>query len=110
MFSEGQKQRMLATLQTERKGLQANNSLCAKSNEVIPIFNIYPNPAIENVTIRFENAIQKLCTIFIINELGQILKTEKRFINKETSFEIADFSKGVYFLKIENQTKIIIKL
>ncbi len=110
MFSEGQKQRMLATLKIARKGLLENNSLCAKVSETIPSFSIYPNPTFENVTIRFENAIKKLCNVFIINNLGQIVKSEKTFINSTYFIGISHFPKGVYCIKIENQVQKIIKL
>jgi hypothetical protein len=110
MFSEGQKQRMLATLQTERKELRADNSLCAKASEKLSSFSIYPNPTFENVAIRFDNTVQKLCNIFIINELGQILKSEKAFINSTYFIEISDFPKGIYCIKIENQVQKMVKL
>ena len=71
--------------------------------------SVYPNPTFENATIRFKNAIKKLCKILIINELGQVLKSQNIFINKNMELDFGGIPQGIYFIKIENSVQKVAK-
>jgi len=56
---------------------------------------IYPNPATNDITIECPQA----STIEIMNFAGQIIKTLSTTSN-QTSIDISDFAKGIYFIKV----------
>ena len=110
-FSEGQKKRMIATLESSRKELLKSNSLCAiASDNNENSINVYPNPFFDKVTIRFEKAILKTTNLYFLNSLGQILMQEQHFVNDSLTFNISDeLPKGIYFIKIESLVFKILK-
>lgn len=57
-------------------------------------FNIYPNPATQQITLNLENSIFKKVSIY--NNLGQIVKR-----SKSTKINISNLPSGIYFLQIE---------
>ena len=103
LFTEGQKKRIITTIEVARKGLINGNTLCAKgSNDKENKFKIFPNPFLDRITIQSEKAILEACTVYLINTLGQILLKEKRFINDEISLNITEnLPQGLYYLKID---------
>jgi len=65
-------------------GIQESNSLS---------LNVYPNPAIDQLTIQTENSIEN---ISIFNASGQLLQVEK-----ETTFSVAHLAKGIYTILVQ---------
>ena len=57
---------------------------------------IGPNP-VEDY-LNFNNETQKDFEIIITNTLGQTLKEAKITRNSETSLDVTEYSKGVYFI------------
>jgi hypothetical protein len=87
-----------------------NVSLCTDINEVAISndFNIYPNPAVSEVKIQFNDADKKLVEIF--NVLGKKVYSENINTN-EVLIDLTNFSKGVYIISINNSStkKIIVE-
>lgn len=87
-----------------------NVSLCTGINEIVTSgdFNIYPNPAVSELKIQFNDANQKLIEIF--NILGKKVYSENTKAN-EVLVDLTNFSKGVYFISINNSStkKIIVE-
>jgi endonuclease I/chitodextrinase len=69
-------------------------------------FTIYPNPSNGNVKINFENANEKH-TIQIFSVLGQ--KVFEKAYSNSSSAAINNLQKGVYFVKITNDTQSVTK-
>lgn len=77
-----------------------SNSLVNQSKEV----SIYPNPTTGNFTIDLNIP----ANVLIYNSLGQIVYNEKHQQGK-TEFSLVDFSNGIYFIRIGNLARKIIK-
>jgi choice-of-anchor B domain-containing protein len=71
-------------------------------------FAIYPNPSSEQITISSKEFA--ITSITITDILGNLLFTEKEGASEVKTIDISYFSKGVYFVNINNNTvKKIIK-
>jgi len=72
------------------------------------VFNIFPNPASEKVTIHYTFS-GKLATLSIKNILGKSIKTIP-LENADSTFDlpIDDWKSGLYFLSIESDGKSIV--
>lgn len=108
MFSQGQKARMLATLEGARFGL-TNSEGCIPSvtvkNENTFDWNVYPNPAGEWMYIDIGTSKNVKLTLF--NAQGQQIQTQK--IDFSTQLATAHLSKGIYYITLEMNTLITIK-
>ncbi len=70
--------------------------------------SILPNPASDYVSITSKNA--KLLTIVIVDVLGRLIYTETNINSESKTIDMSAFTKGLYFLTINNSiTKKIIK-
>jgi hypothetical protein len=65
------------------------------------IFNISPNPAINNFTITFPNTIYK-GVIEIYNVLGEKIFTEDIFNISQKEIHINNINAGIYFVKVRD--------
>ena len=70
-------------------------------------FKIYPNPAKDLLTIEFDNE-KKQTNLQILNTMGAVLK-ETKIRNNKVYIDIASFSKGLYFVKLNFEKKFIVK-
>lgn len=68
-------------------------------------FNIYPNPANQNVTI---NGKIQGAQIELINILGQTIYQETA-TSGTVSFNISDFANGTYFIRLTDQSEQVTK-
>ena len=111
MFTEGQKKRMLATLQTVRKGLINSQSQCIIANNQGKFnqFVLFPNPTNGFLNISFKEAQQKQIEYSIFDTLGQLVVKNKLLVNQDFNFGFLDYPKGVYFIKIGNETVKFLK-
>jgi Pregnancy-associated plasma protein-A/Secretion system C-terminal sorting domain len=108
MFTEGQMQRMLLTIEKYRSGLLKSETFCGNLNKNEP-FNctVFPNPAAGKVTIEWilgENTEGGQIQVF--NALGQQLM--QQLIPLETGYALLNmphFSDGVYYLRINLSSK-----
>ena len=73
-------------------------------NESAAIFEVYPNPS--NGTF-FVNAGDDAQEVRIFNSTGKLVKVEN--IEGVTRIDISEYANGMYFVKVGNQTKTIIK-
>ena len=72
-------------------------------------FEIYPNPAMENIYIQKGSGSSKEMTAQIINANGQILGTYL-ITDKTSPIDISSLSKGLYFVKVyDNHTSTTAK-
>ena len=82
-------------------GLVSSGSILQKTN--FSSFKISPNPANDQLKLKWENPIAANFSISIFNELGQVFyfnndgKTDLDFI------KISHLPNGIYFIKLENE-------
>lgn len=68
-------------------------------------FDVFPNPASENINIRFYQDKIGRANILLFNTLGQIVYSDEIFVDdclSEHVIPIENLQKGLYFLKITN--------
>ncbi len=71
-------------------------------------FNVYPNPTQGNISINLSNASNAL--VEIIDSNGKIVTT-KHINNTTNTFDLSDFTNGIYFVKVKtNNTSITKKI
>lgn len=79
-------------------------ALQANKNEIDNEFTVYPNPVNNNLFLNFkDNSVKPKVTIR--NTLGQIILT-----TNSTIIDTSTITDGVYFIEIEEETKIIKKI
>ncbi|MGZ3902278.1 MAG: PKD-like domain-containing protein [Bacteroidia bacterium] len=66
-------------------------------------FNVYPNPASGEITIKL-NKDCKNCSVELYNSLGQVLLTEK-LSSSENKINVSEFENGIYYLKLNSENK-----
>jgi hypothetical protein len=98
MFSNGQKARMLAAINTFRSSLTTSNGCEATNVGINETANsqgvsIYPNPTFGNFSIAFETAPKEAVSIVLHNQLGAVVKE----FNAVNSFSIYGQYSGLVF-------------
>lgn len=73
-------------------------------NETATIFEVYPNPSNGAFFVNAGNEAQE---VRIFNSTGKLVKVET--IEGVTRIDISEYADGMYFVKLGNQTKTIIK-
>lgn len=86
-------------------GIEENSAL--KTNS----FNVYPNPANDNVYVNFDLKSNANVNITITNMVGQTVKTitnNNMNGSQNINIDVKDLNAGVYFvnLKVNNETKV----
>ena len=69
--------------------------------------SVYPNPAIDVITVKGELAVRQL--IFIFNQEGQIVHSHLLTSEGNQEISVAGLSSGMYFLKVGNQVVTLVK-
>ena len=64
-------------------------------------FNIYPNPARDYVTIRWNDYSQNGYTLGLLNTTGQLF-IKKQVTESEHHLDLSEYSGGVYFIVLQN--------
>lgn len=98
---------------------EGNTSTCSFEITVVPELGIedtpfskgiviYPNPSSEKINIVSKN--QNITSISVVDITGKVLVNLKNIDLEQTSIDISSFSKGIYFINLnEKATKKIIK-
>lgn len=67
-------------------------------------FEIYPNPAMENITINAPQIrIKEFVDIVIMSVTGQVMMTEKMIMQNDLSVNIKSIPPGIYYLQIASE-------
>ena len=105
LFTKGQRDRMLAALNTQRGDLLTSGVCHAnylkKDNDLE--FNIFPNPANKQINIKINNT--ESINIQIIDISGREIFF-KEFETNKISINTSELTNGIYFLKIKSNTQI----
>jgi hypothetical protein len=63
--------------------------------------SVFPNPATDQLTLKFGTELPELSTITLRNQLGQIMKQEQlRKPDTQMDWDISSLSTGAYFLEV----------
>ena len=95
------------------ENVSTNHNIIAKFKSILSIENIeikqisiYPNPTNSYVTIESEDVIN---SFVIFNSLGVKLLENKNVMEKSFRIDIEDFASGIYFIRIDGETRKLIK-
>ncbi|MCH7534688.1 MAG: T9SS type A sorting domain-containing protein [Bacteroidetes bacterium] len=74
------------------------------------LFNIYPNPASERITIYYNNINNEVTDIKIFNLVGDLVHQTTQAPNfNNTILDLSHFSPGSYYVKISNSSTVLTK-
>ncbi len=112
MFTQGQKMRMLATLDSLRKGLKSSAG-CAWLPPKLPFddsaIEIYPNPAADCIRIDFNATISGDVVVELRNVQGQLLFRDVESARSFRSIDAASLPNGIYFISFDAGKRRITK-
>ncbi len=104
MFTEGQMQRMLATISTYRKGLLNSDISCIVDSNKNIAYLVYPNPTTLgqiNINLKIGNNTEG-GKIRLFNYQGQLIIQRPVLANiNELTLDLLGISNGLYLLSIE---------
>jgi len=66
------------------------------------LFNLYPNPASDIVTLNIDNTINADFTLNIYNVTGELVSSETLRQNQQ-QINISDLSNGIYMVEIKSK-------
>ena len=87
--------------QTDFDGTSTYSDVIAISVNSMEFINIYPNPAVDNTTIRINANESTVANIYIYNLVGNIVKQQTQNIIKGSSvitFDVSSFASGNYII------------
>jgi Pregnancy-associated plasma protein-A/Secretion system C-terminal sorting domain len=102
-FTQGQMDRMYATIESFRPQMLNNqvNCLNISVNELAISFSIFPNPAENEIIIDFFDDFVVVRKIEIFNAVGQCVYKNELVIFDKMKIDITDLISGFYILKID---------
>jgi hypothetical protein len=69
-------------------------------------FAVYPNPAADMLNFVFSSTETEVCTVSLINTLGQTVKVITTTVPSNTfhkvNFDVSDLATGAYMYKVSN--------
>ena len=72
--------------------------------------NIYPNPIVDLVNLKFNNNFEGIILIEIYDTLGRLSFTQNKFLSdNKLSFNVSDLERGIYILKVYSDNKSSVK-
>lgn len=106
MFTNGQKTRMWACLNTSRASIKSSNGcvpIGIDDTSLLQNFNVFPNPAEQNVTIELKLREVKDVKISIINAVGsKVYETEENGVFEvQKNIDVSSLGSGFYFIRVE---------
>jgi hypothetical protein len=75
------------------------------------VFNVYPNPTSEKVTVNFSNEIQHANAELVLSDvLGKnLLIMSLKNSEQQKTLDLSSFEKGIYFITLKNSESVISK-
>lgn len=80
-------------------GIQNDNKLSNVS--------VFPNPANQNATLKFDNSIKDEFTLSIFDSRGQLVQTKTGITSGEVMIERNNLAEGFYFFKLQSAEKVL---
>jgi hypothetical protein len=82
-----------------------NGTLGADSFELTDEISVYPNPATTELNVKFASGFTGSFNYTIVNSIGQVVKSALVTSQDGLRIDTSGFSKGVYFIKINQDGK-----
>ncbi len=82
------------------------------TNENIDIddeFTVFPNPALNYITVTNNSNSSSECIITVISINGQVLLTNKFENQQEMLLDVMSLAKGIYFIRIQDEEQTVVK-
>ncbi len=72
---------------------------------------VYPNPANSELNIQFSEELKGIFTLSILNIEGKLINSQQVITdeNRSAKFDVSDYKKGVYHLRMEGQDHTLTK-
>lgn len=83
-----------------------NGSSLKTVSRVTSRFNIFPNPATNNVNIALNDSVKGAFTVSIYNVLGEIVKEYNFDGQSNVSIDVSSIHSGIYFLKVKTVSQV----
>ena len=83
-----------------------------KEEQLINNLDVYPNPSRDIFNVTFESEVKQNIELRVVNLLGEILFKEnlEKFEGKySTSFNLIEYSKGIYMFELDSKNGVINK-
>lgn len=114
MFTQGQKARMLAALQSARAGLLNSSNCLPPSTSVVELFSashvkLIGNPIAEYLHLRSTAAFNEVLDIQLINTQGQLLFSDRWNTTSDFIKSVSNFNPGIYYLILKSSHGILYK-
>ena len=112
MFTKGQMNRMMNTIETLRPGLGSAGVSCVRQGgkESETVFSLSPNPSTGTVQVRLKNNLSEIGKVEVFNSIGQKVFQVTTVLFDETQLDLPNLIAGVYFVKIGcHLEKLVIK-
>jgi predicted outer membrane repeat protein len=93
----------------ERKKKKTYNMLSIENHKIENEFTIYPNPTNSVVNIDFSEMNDSPSTLNIYDSQGKRIINISDIQDQLLSIDMSDYDKGIYFIVVENNNKIITK-
>lgn len=105
MFTEGQMERMIATLEFFRHDLINSHIPCIAntSSTLVNNFQIFPNPTDGEFRIDFTRNIGELGKVEVYNTIGASVFIYEGVLRNGMQINLGDIPQGIYIIKIGNQ-------
>lgn len=110
MFTKGQMDRVLNTIEIFRHGLLATNISCIDNkNENSDIkFILYPNPSYGSVNITFKDQLSEIGQVEVLNAIGQRIFLLNTVLFNHMYIDLPITDPGIYWVRIGNRTEKLI--
>jgi hypothetical protein len=100
-----------AVIELYRPGLLHTQIACNEGlSEGSDDFDILPNPAVHDVSIRFRKLRNTITRYEIYNSTGQLVCSKALSAEQEFTISVDLLPRGIYAIKIQNQSHILIKI
>ena len=79
---------------------------------IVNDFNLYPNPAQNEVNVAFNSPQSETVTVRIFDMVGKVVRTTEVGVNtgdNKFSFDLADLTKGIYFIELNSSSERLVK-
>lgn len=108
MFTEGQKAKMIAAINTDRPSILTSNgctSVGIEENILATNIVVYPNPVSDRLVIKSSLPSQLKASSSVVDPQGRIVLVvdlKDGILQPETIVDVSALARGIYFLKISS--------
>jgi hypothetical protein len=89
------------------KSVSVNDAELVTNAQISPLpkvgFQVYPNPAANQVVVHFYGALGVTGQLYIYTQTGLLVKKYDISNSEMVSIELTDLKSGLYFLKVRNE-------